>query len=67
MGREGEAIGPDEKVLLGAIEDGYLEAIIFWEIVAVRAPVVILLLPDTVKDQIVEYIDRYVFESTQRI
>jgi tetratricopeptide (TPR) repeat protein len=67
MGREGEAIGPDEKVLLGAIEDGFLEAIIFWEIVAVRAPVVILLLPDTVKDQIVEYIDRYVFESTQRI
>jgi tetratricopeptide (TPR) repeat protein len=67
MGREEEAIGADERVLLGAIEDGYLEAIIFWEIVAVRAPVVILLLPDSVKEQIVEYIDRYVYESTHRI
>ncbi len=67
MGREGEQIGPDERVLLGAIEDGFLEAIIFWEIVAARAPVVILLLPDSVKDQILQYIDRYVYESTSLI
>jgi tetratricopeptide (TPR) repeat protein len=67
MGRENEEIGPDERVLLGAIEDGYLEAIIFWEIVASRAPVVILLLPDEVKVQIIQYIDRYVFESTRLI
>jgi tetratricopeptide (TPR) repeat protein len=67
MGRDDEEIGADERVLLGAIEDGFLEAIIFWEIVASRAPVVILLLPDEVKVQILEYIDRYVFESTRLI
>lgn len=66
-GKEDEEISNDEALLLGAIEDGYLEAIIFWEIVASRAPVVIMLLPEPVKGQIFEYIDRYVFESTRLI
>lgn len=67
MSRDDEPIGSDEKRLLGAIESGHLEAIIFWEVIAVRAPIVILLLPDPVKEQIVEYIERYVLESTRVI
>jgi hypothetical protein len=55
----------DERSLLEAIEVGYLEAIIFWEVLAQTAPVVILLLPEQVQHQIEAYIQRYVFASSQ--
>lgn len=60
-----EELEVNESLLLDAIEDGYLEAIIFWEIIASHAPVVILLLPEAVQADILEYIERYVFVSTQ--
>ncbi len=60
-----EELEVSESLLLDAIEDGYLEAIIFWEIIASHAPVVILLLPEAVQEDILEYIERYVFVSTQ--
>lgn len=60
-----EELGVSEGLLLDAIEDGYLEAIIFWEIIASHAPVVILLLPEAVQADILEYIERYVFQTTQ--
>lgn len=58
-------IGGDERVLLQAIEDGFLDAIIFWEVVALSAPVVILILPEALQTLILEYIEKYVFVSTQ--
>lgn len=60
-----QPIGADEEMLLDAIENGFLEAIIFWEVIAKHAPLVILLLPDEVKRDILRYIQRYVFVSTQ--
>lgn len=62
---ENAPITPDERALLAAIEDGFLEAIVFWEVVAPRAPVVILLLPEGLRESIVAYIERYVFVSTR--
>lgn len=54
----------DEEVLLDAIEGGFLEAIVFWEVIARVAPAVILLLPDEVQEEILRYIEKYVFVST---
>lgn len=58
-------VGADERILLQAIEDGFLDAIIFWEVVAQTAPVVILILPEALQAMILEYIEKYVFVSTQ--
>ena len=58
-------IGPDERLLLTAIEDGFLDAIVVWEVVARRLPAVVLLLPDQIRTSILEYIDRYVIVSSQ--
>jgi tetratricopeptide (TPR) repeat protein len=60
-----QTVGADEEVLLDAIENGFLEAIIFWEVIAKHAPLVILLLPDEVQRDILRYIQQYVFVSTQ--
>lgn len=60
-------VEPAEKVLLAAIEDGYLEAIVFWEVIAARTPAVMLLLPDTLRDSITKYIERYVYVSTRMV
>lgn len=54
-----------ERSFLYAVEDGYLDAIIFWEVIAERAPAITLLLPDELRDRIRAYIDRYVLVSTQ--
>lgn len=62
-----DPVSPDDASLLAAIEDGYLEAIVFWEVVASRAPAVMLLLPKSLRDDVIEYIDRYVFVSTQTV
>lgn len=62
-----EALGPDEAPLLAAIEQGFLEAIIFWEVLGDVAPLVIYLLPDAVQEDIVRYIERFVIVSTRLV
>ena len=57
----------DEQVLLKAIEDGYIEAIIFWEIIADAAPLIVYLLPQEVQKSILRYIDTYDFVTNQVI
>jgi tetratricopeptide (TPR) repeat protein len=57
----------DEAALLGAVEEGYLEALIFWEVIGEAAPPVILLLPEEVQDDILRYIEKYVFTTTSVI
>lgn len=61
------ALAPDEAPLLKAIEEGYLEAIIFWEVLGDVAPLVIYLLPDEVQEDIVRYIERFVIVSTRLV
>ncbi len=65
QGEGGRPLLGDERALLAAIEEGMLDAIIFWEVVAEIAPMVILLLPDEVQEMILRYIERFVFVSTQ--
>ncbi len=63
--QSGGGLSASERQLLEAVEAGYLEAIVFWEVMAQRAPVVVLLLPKPLQERIVQYINRYVFRSTQ--
>ncbi len=65
--KEDTRIARDERALLAAIEDGFLEAIIFWEVVADVAPLVVYLLPDGVQKDILRYIEKYVFASSRVI
>lgn len=51
--------------LYEAIADGYMEAIVFWEIIAVRVPAVVFLLPEPLRDDIEAYISEYAFASTR--
>ncbi len=55
----------DERALLAAVESGLLEAVVLFEAIAPRAPAVMLLLPDELRQQVEDYIERYVFFSTQ--
>lgn len=61
--RENVDISINEKYLYEAIKDGYLNAILYWEIGVSIMPEVILPLPDDLKNEIVEYIKKYVFCS----
>ena len=54
----------DERELLQAIQDGFLGAIVFWEVLAQVAPRVIFVLPDRFHDEILQYIEKYVIVST---
>jgi tetratricopeptide (TPR) repeat protein len=65
--QEPQEVLDDELQLLAAIEGGFLEAIIFWEVVGEAAPLVIYLLPDEVQAEIVRYIERFVLVSTRLI
>ena len=57
------SVGMDERELLSAIEDGFLPAIVFWEVLAGVAPRVIFVLPDRLHEEILQYIERYVIVS----
>lgn len=62
-----ERLGADEGPLLAAIEQGFLEAIIFWEVLSDVAPLVIYLLPEETRDDIAQYIERFVIVSTRLV
>jgi hypothetical protein len=57
----------DDRVLLDAIERGYLDAVLFWEVLAVRVPAIVFLLPETTRREIGEYIERYVYDAANAI
>ena len=65
--KEGETIPEDEHALLRAVEGGYLEAVIFWEVVGTVAPLVIYLLPQDAQDDILRYIEQFAIESTRLV
>ncbi|MEL7369245.1 MAG: tetratricopeptide repeat protein [Myxococcota bacterium] len=62
---QSRGVSANERILLSAIEDGFLDAIVIWEVVAQRLPAVVLLLPDRLRSSILDYIDRYVIVSTR--
>lgn len=59
----GATVGADELALLEAVQAGYLEALVLWEIVARHTPVMMLLVPDEVRREVEDYVDRFVFVS----
>lgn len=54
----------EDQILFRAVQEGYLEAIVFWEVIASRSPAIISLLPEELRSAIASYIQRYVFIST---
>ena len=61
--KEGKALTKNEELLRGALLGKYINAIVYWEILAGEIPQAILLLPKEEKGKIVEYIKKYVFEK----
>jgi tetratricopeptide (TPR) repeat protein len=53
-----------EQLLYNAATDHFLNAILFWDILGSEYPSILLLLPRKEKARIVEYIKKYVYEST---
>jgi len=58
---------PDDRRLVQAVQEGYLEAILLWEVLAVRLPALVFLLPPETREDIEDYIDRHVFESSRLV
>jgi len=63
----GDRVGTDELGLLEAVHAGYLEAVVLWEVVARRTPVMMLLVPDPLRGEVENYVNRFVFVSTLRL
>jgi tetratricopeptide (TPR) repeat protein len=61
----GAGVGTDELSLMRAVRAGYLEALVLWEIVARRTPVMMLLVTDELRAEVEAYIDRFVYASNQ--
>ncbi len=57
-----EDISAQEQQLYNAINE-YLNAILYWEIIAGENPQILLLLPNDEKKSIVQYIKKYVYEK----
>ena len=52
-----------ELSLFNVVNDGYLDAMIYWDIFALKYPINTLLLPKNMKEKICEYIKKYCFED----
>ncbi|MBX2811580.1 MAG: tetratricopeptide repeat protein [Myxococcales bacterium] len=61
--RSQKEVRVEDQLLLSAVGEGFLEAIVFWEVVASQAPAIILLLPESLRTSIEWYINRYVYMS----
>jgi tetratricopeptide (TPR) repeat protein len=59
--REGKTISQQEKMLQEAVREGYMNALLVWEIGASQDPGVIFYLPPDQRDIVVDYIKKYVF------
>ena len=57
----------DDRRLLQAVQEGFLEAILLWEVLAERLPALVFLMPPETREDIEAYIDRYVFESSRLV
>jgi len=60
---KGEPLSKTEELLTDALLNHYINPIIYWEIMAGEVPRLMLLLPAETREQIVEYIKKYVFEK----
>ena len=60
---ENKNVSKVELSLHNAIMDGYIDAIVYWDIFAMKYPKTTLLLPRTLKTKICEYIRKYCFEK----
>lgn len=60
---EGQPVPSDERRLHQAVNAGYLDALIYWEIAAKRLPIIVFLLEDADRQRIHDYIQMFVFSS----
>lgn len=60
---DGKPVLSKEKQLHEAVNNEYLNTILYWEIMAGEAPQLILVLPKKDKERIVQYIQEYVYEK----
>lgn len=65
--RDRQGLRPSQARLLSAIEAGFLEAIIFWEVLVPRVPMVVFVAPESLREKIAEYVDRFLYVSTRVI
>jgi hypothetical protein len=61
--KKGKELTKNEELLREALFGKYINAIVYWEILAGEIPMAILLLPRAERETIVEYIKQYVFEK----
>lgn len=60
---EGQSVPTDERRLHQAINAGFLDALIYWEIAAKRLPIIVFLLDDEDRERIHRYIQMFVFTA----
>lgn len=59
----GLSLNRNDSLLIDAIDSGYLSALVYWEILTCDDPSIILILPDSLQEKIIEYINKYVYEK----
>lgn len=59
-----QPVPSDERRLHQAVNAGYLDALIYWEIAAKRLPIIVFLLEDEDRERIHSYIQMFVFGSS---
>ena len=60
---EGQTVPADERRLHQAVNAGYLDALIYWEIAAKRLPIIVFLLEEVDRQRIHDYIQMFVFTN----
>lgn len=67
MKQKGIKLSQNEELLRDALFNMYINAIVYWEILAGELPQSILYLPKSERDHIVEYIKKFVYEKSDLI
>lgn len=60
---DGQSVPADERRLHQAVNAGFLDALIYWEIAAKRLPIIVFLLDDEDRERIHRYIQMFVFTA----
>jgi tetratricopeptide (TPR) repeat protein len=60
---EDKTLSVKDEIIYEMLSAGYIDSIIYWEIMAGEAPLMIMTLPDESKSMIFDYIQEYVFED----
>ncbi len=63
----GEAMAAEELRLVEAVQAGYLDAVVMWEVIARNTPEIMFLVPEELRADVRRYIDRFVFVSRGRL